>query len=200
MIDCSTTQLSKELPLSAYESEVYHLVQVDRRVTYVKFIDSDDLEIHKSVKSVNKNISYKDKLKLIDLAIQSGIHSRFNIDKNIGKEKFEEMYRLWMINSLNYKIAKEVLTFIENDKLMGVITLMGERDEAYIGIIAVEHTFRGRGIGEILMKSAEKRLSNLGYNSIKVVTQENNIPACRLYEKCGYVVENVEYFYHIWKK
>jgi len=166
----------------------------------VKFIDSDDLEIHKSVKSVNKNISYKDKLKLIDLAIQSGIHSRFNIDKNIGKEKFEEMYRLWMINSLNYKIAKEVLTFIENDKLMGVITLMGERDEAYIGIIAVEHTFRGRGIGEILMKSAEKRLSNLGYNSIKVVTQENNIPACRLYEKCGYVVENVEYFYHIWKK
>ncbi len=50
------------------------------------------------------------------------------------------------------------------------------------------------------MTSAEKWFSNSGYKSIQVVTQGDNIPACKLYESCGYTIESVELFYHIWKK
>ena len=49
----------------------------------------------------------------MDLSVQSGAYSRFNIDTKIGKKKFEKLYHLWMINSTNRKIAKVGL---KNDK------------------------------------------------------------------------------------
>jgi ribosomal protein S18 acetylase RimI-like enzyme len=55
-------------------------------------------------------------------------------------------------------------------------------------------------MGKTLMTSAEKWSSDLGYELIQVVTQGDNYPACRLYESCGYEVDAVEFFYHIWKK
>ena len=138
--------------------------------------------------------------KLIDLSIQSGIYSRFNIDKKIGKEKFQQLYTLWMVNSINLKIAKDVLVYTEMKDLAGFVTLGEKNNQADIGIISVDSTFRKKGIGKILMTSAEKKFSNLGYDSIQVVTQGDNIPACKLYESCGYQVDSLEFFYHIWKK
>lgn len=170
---------------------------MDKKTTYTKSINSD-LIIHKSISSIEQNTSYKDKL--INLSIQRGIYSRFNIDKRIGKDKFEKMYALWMINSKNCKFAKEVLIFTNNNDLAGFVTLGEKNKRTDIVIIAVDHDFRGLGIGKILMSSAEKWFSTLGYNSILVVAQGDNSLACKLYESCGYKVDTVEFFYHIWKK
>jgi dTDP-4-amino-4,6-dideoxy-D-galactose acyltransferase len=186
-----------ELPSHILKSKKLDIVLVDKKTTYTKNIDAN-LKIHNSITSIEQNTHHKDKL--INLAIQSGIYSRFNIDERIGKEKFEEMYRLWMINSLSRKIAKEVLVFIENNELAGFVTLGEKNNRADIGIIAVDYVFRGKGIGKKLMTSAEKWFSNIGYKSIQVVTQGDNNPACRLYESCGYKVDTVEFFYHFWKK
>jgi len=187
---------SKELPTFVFESKKLDIVLVDKKTTYSKSINSD-LEINKSISTIDNKTPEE---KLIDLAIQSGIYSRFNVDKKIGKEKFEEMYGLWMINSINHKIAKEVFIFTENEDIAGFVTLGEKNNRADIGIIAVDNLFRGKGIGKTLMTSAEKWFSNSGYKSIQVVTQGDNIPACKLYESCGYNIESVELFYHIWKK
>ncbi len=187
---------SKKLPEFVFESNKFDIVLVDRKTTYSKSINSD-LEINKSISSIDHKIPEE---KLIDLAIQSGVYSRFNVDKKIGKQKFKEMYRLWMINSVNRKIAKEVFVFTENKNIAGFVTLGEKNNRADIGIIAVDNVFRGKGIGKTLMTSAEKWFSNSGYKSIQVVTQGDNIPACKLYESCGYNVESIELFYHIWKK
>ena len=173
------------------------MILADKKTTYLKKINTG-LSFPESITSIDENTPFKDKL--IDLAIQSGIYSRFNVDERIGKEKFEKMYALWMINSLNRKIAKEVLVFSENNDLSGFVTLGEKNNRADIGIIAVDHISRGKGIGKILMTSAEKWFSDLGYESIQVVTQGDNYPACRLYESCGYEVDTVEFFYHIWRK
>ena len=157
------------------------------------------LSFHNSIKSIDSSLSTTLQEKLIEQAVQSGIYSRFNVDKKIGKEKYEEMYTLWMLNSLNHTIAKEVLVLLEQNDLKGFITLGEKNKRADIGLIAVDHHFRGNGIGRILMESAEKWFSDKGYKTIQVVTQGDNYPACRLYERCGYEVETVEFFYHIWK-
>ena len=196
-IELSYYSTSRELSPYIYEISELDIVLVDKKTTYIKEINPD-LEIDKSITSIDQNTIYKEKL--IDLAIQSGIYSRFNVDKRIGKDKFEEMYALWMINSLNRKIAKEVLVFSKNNDLSGFVTLGEKNNRADIGIIAVDHISRGKGIGKILMTSAEKLFSNLGYKSIQVVTQGDNNPACRLYESCRYKVDTVEFFYHIWRK
>jgi dTDP-4-amino-4,6-dideoxy-D-galactose acyltransferase len=188
---------TKELPSSINTSVNFDIVLVDKKTTYAKKIISG-LSFHESITSVDENTPFKNKL--IDLAIQSGVYSRFNVDERIGKEKFEEMYALWMINSLNRQIAKEVLVVSENNDLSGFVTLGEKNNRADIGIIAVDHISRGKGMGKTLMTSAEKWSSDLGYETIQVVTQGDNFPACRLYESCGYKVDSVEFFYHIWRK
>jgi dTDP-4-amino-4,6-dideoxy-D-galactose acyltransferase len=202
LITQSDTKLSyyssfTELPQAAIEGFKYDVQLVDKKTTYSKRINSD-LTSNKSIFSVDENTVHK--AKLIDLAIQSGVYSRFNVDKKIDNLKFKELYGLWMTNSLSRKIAKEVIVFEEEDLLAGFVTLGEKNNRADIGIIAVDHPFRGRGIGKKLMQSAEKWFSDLGYSTIQVVTQGENTPACMLYEGCGYQPESIEYFYHIWKE
>lgn len=180
----------KELPELIFKSKRLDFILVDRRTTYSKVINSD-LEINKSISTNHDRISVD---KLIELAIQSGINSRFNVDKKIGKEKYEEMHRLWMINSLNHKIAKEVFGLTVNKNIAGFVTLGEKNNRAQIGLIGVDTVFRRKGIGKLLMASAEKWFSNAGFESIRVGKQRNNIPACKLYESCGYKIESVAPF------
>ncbi len=165
----------------AMESHDLEISLVDSKTTFSKDINSE-LQIHSSVSSIGIDDFDKN---IVDLAIQSGIYSRFNADPKIGKEKFEELYTLWIKNSLDRKIASEVFAFKEAGKITGIVTLVEKNGIADIGIISVDHTHRGKGIGKILMQSAESWFGNQGYAAIQVVTQGQNLPACKLYEACG---------------
>lgn len=187
----------EELPPFAFESDKFELTLVDRKTSYFKAINKN-LSIHNSIKSLDSSTPFTDKL--IELALQSGIYSRFNVDKKIGKEKYEELYSTWITKSLNRSFAKEVLVLLEDNELKGFVTLGEKNKRGDIGILAVDYRFRGNGYGRILMESAEKWFADKGYEVMQVVTQGDNVPACKLYERCGYNVETVEFFYHIWKK
>lgn len=174
----------------------YSITLVDKKVTYFKNIVGgydvpDSIEAYKN--------DYPDN-KLIELAIESGIYSRFNIDPQIGRANFEEMYKTWIVNSVNKKIALEVLVSINQNTIAGFVTLGEKNARADIGIIAVDANFRGKGIGKSLMFAAENWFNNNGYQHMQVVTQGDNAAACKLYESCGYSVDKLEYFYHFWLK
>lgn len=170
-------------------------VLADRKLVYAKPL-SIITPTNSPIIAYHDDLNCKDKL--FDLAIQSGIYSRYNTDKLIGQKNFERMYHLWMENSLNKKIASEVLIFIENNQPAGFVTLGEKSGRADIGIIAVDEQFRGKGIGKELMLAAESWFSAQGYNEIQVVTQGDNKPACGLYERMGYKIESETFFYHIW--
>lgn len=189
----STNPLSNEL----HDTDSYSINFVDRKTTYNKVI--------------NKNASFNEAIseyqcdhpaqKLIDLSVESGTYSRFKVDTKIDNSKFEELYSLWIINSVNRQLAKSVLVYYIDEIIAGFVTLGEKNEKADIGIIAVDAQFRGKGIGKSLMLSAERRFAdNTANTEIQVVTQGENIPACKLYESCGYEVNKVEYFYHLWKK
>lgn len=186
----------KQLPQTVQQSKELDYVLVDRKIVYSKPIHSE-LQIDPSILAIAKDTPDN---KLSKLAIQSGEFSRFNKDERIEQRKFEELYELWMKHSLNKTIAKEVLAYHSGSEIAGIVTLGEKNNRADIGIIAVDHSFRGRGIGRSLMQSAEKHFSNMGYTTIQVVTQADNTPACKLYEACGYSVEKSDFFYHIWRK
>lgn len=176
------------------DNNIYKIKMVDEKVTYIKDISSSFL---------NTNISRYEKNypeeKLISLAIESGIYSRFNVDKKIGQKNFENLYTHWIVNSVSKKIADEVLVYKDGNDIVGFVTIGEKNNRADIGIIAVDKSHRGQGIGKVLMLSAENRYVGK-LNAIQVVTQGDNKPACGLYENCGYRVEKKEYIYHLWKK
>lgn len=57
---------------------------------------------------------------------------------------------------------------------------------AYIDDISVEPEYRGEGIGRALMLCAIEWARSRGFSGIMLETQDNNVAACRLYERCGF--------------
>ena len=187
---------NKELHFPKFNIDNFNIKLVDKKTTFIKDIDST-LEFHSMVSTYENSLP---NAKLIDLAIQSGVFSRFNIDDEISDNKFEAMYRIWIENSTKRKIANEVLVFRQDDDIAGFVTLGEKNDRGDIGIIAVDSQYRGQGIGKILMINAEKWFFNNFYKKMQVVTQGSNLAACKFYDRLGYDVESVVYFYHIWNK
>lgn len=69
--------------------------------------------------------------------------------------------------------------------------LTKKRDHSlHIWDLVVDPEFRGKGIGESLMKFAEKRAEKR-HRYVTLAVMEDNVPAMRLYEKLGY--ENLQF-------
>jgi dTDP-4-amino-4,6-dideoxy-D-galactose acyltransferase len=132
------------------------------------------------------------------LALQSGIYSRFKVDPRIPKEIFEKIYKLWIANSAKRIIAKNIFVVKKDRRIVGMATLGEKNNRGDIGLLAVHPDYRGLKIGSALMNAARNWFVQQGYTQSQVVTQHANKPACALYEKCGYVIENIEFFYHFW--
>ena len=53
-------------------------------------------------------------------------------------------------------------------------------------ILAVHPQYQGQGVGRALMDYAETLAREQGALAVRLDTHEGNVPACRLYEACGY--------------
>jgi len=171
---------------------------VDHKTTYV--INFKNVNIPENQPPVPV-VSYESTMPSNDmkaLAIQSGNYSRFAVDPRITKEKFINMYVLWIEMSIKKELAREVLVIFEDNRIVGMITLGEKNERGEIGLFAVQEQYRGKGFGQALVTAAHRWFIEKGYAQGQVVTQKANVSACHLYEKCGYSVEKVETFYHFW--
>jgi len=80
------------------------------------------------------------------LSIQSGKYSRYSVDKNIKRDKFEKLYTIWIKRSIGKEIADEVLVILDNGNIAGMITLGNKNGKGDIGLLAVESRFRGKNM------------------------------------------------------
>lgn len=168
----------------------------DRKVTYLCNL----AHLNKPFETLHAIEEYQAELpdnELIELAYLSGLYSRFRTDKQLSQAQFEKVYRIWITNSVNKQIAEKVLVIRKDDHLAGMITLGEKQGRGDIGLLAVNERYQGMKIGAALVSAAQHYFAQR-YQWSQVVTQENNIPACRLYERCGYYIEKVENFYHFW--
>jgi dTDP-4-amino-4,6-dideoxy-D-galactose acyltransferase len=134
------------------------------------------------------------------LALESGEFSRFNIDVNFKSNEYERLYTEWIEQSINKKIAFEVLVAAnKNETILGFITLNKKSDTlADIGLLAVSAASRGKGIAGKLLQHSFEIVERLGFKSIQVVTQFNNQPAMRLYQNAGFEIKERTFVYHYW--
>jgi len=63
---------------------------------------------------------------------------------------------------------------------------------ACIEELTVDVEFRERGVGRALMNHAIDWVRKQKYPGVMLETQTNNVPACRLYEKCGFVLSGFD--------
>ncbi len=169
--------------LESLKTDYYPDAYLENKVEFAKWIRRKEKAEHfDNIKPVE---SFSDKL--FDLAKISGQHSRFKCDNKL-QPYFNRLYKLWVVNSINKRIASTVLGYYDNDNLVGFITLKLTGVEAKVGLFAVDSEFQGKGIGKKLLISAENWVSKNGGETMVIATQGKNINACYFYKKNGYVL------------
>ncbi|HNP59797.1 MAG TPA: GNAT family N-acetyltransferase [Nitrospirales bacterium] len=135
------------------------------------------------------------------LALIAGGHSRFHDDPCISKEKFAGMYHIWINRSTLHEIA-DVVFIVKNsanmEDCLGMVTGSVKNGIGKVGLMGVQKKVQGQGIGSLLMKTLHEWLISNGIHTSEVVTQKNNIRACKFYERFGYKLESLQHYYHFW--
>lgn len=173
----------------------------DRKITFS--VDSEVL--HKNMPLIAANAQVEEfcaegpTAELEALAIQAGEFSRFRVDPRIPPGRFIELYRQWIRKSVNGELAEKVYVVrSEVGKILGMVTVGEKNGRGDIGLLAVDRLARGRNLGLALVSAAQEWSLKKGLPAAQVVTQVDNVAACRFYEKCGYHIDKVEHIYHFW--
>jgi dTDP-4-amino-4,6-dideoxy-D-galactose acyltransferase len=179
-------------------ARLHHGFLADRKVTFVVDIG----QMPERSASLDWDIKeYADNLpssEMEKLAIQIGKYSRFGIDPRIPEDKLIDMYKRWIRNSVNRQIADAVFVAHQSGKVVGMVTVGKKNERGDIGLMAVDPGVRGGNLGVALVSAAQDWARRKGFRFAQVVTQGENIAACKLYEKCGYHIDKTEFFYHFW--
>lgn len=169
-----------------------NLILADEKVIYTQVINGSYHPIADVVSIFNFDLTEN----LLNLAYESGKYSRYKIDSNLPSEVFDTLYRIWMRDSLNGKIATDVLSFMVDGKPQSILTYKKEGNEIEIGLVAVDESQAGKGVGTKMMQSFFAMLPQ--GTVVEVATQKRNRVACHYYEKNGFSVKSVTNIYHIW--
>jgi dTDP-4-amino-4,6-dideoxy-D-galactose acyltransferase len=125
--------------------------------------------------------------------------SRFYYDGHFPQDTCDRLYKTWIEKSLS-GYAQAVLVRGEAGQPEGFVTCHTSPSEAKgkIGLAGVSEGTRGRGIGQALVQESLHWFAGQGMATVEVVTQGRNIPAQRLYQKCGFATKEVRLWYHHW--
>jgi dTDP-4-amino-4,6-dideoxy-D-galactose acyltransferase len=169
---------------------------VDEKITYsIPIIEENSFPISDNI--VPYDLKYTSE-KLISLALQSGLYSRFKIDPNFLNKEFEKLYLEWIEKSVAKILSNEVLIYKENQDILGFVTLVLHNNTGKIGLIAVDENQRGKAIGKKLIGAALLYFKENKVNQVEVVTQKANNIACKFYESCGFKIKSIVNIYHLW--
>jgi ribosomal protein S18 acetylase RimI-like enzyme len=64
--------------------------------------------------------------------------------------------------------------------------------------VSVAADARGRSLGSALVEHSLRWFGERGMKDVSVVTQGRNAAAQRLYQRCGFITDSVQIWYHRW--
>ena len=168
---------------------------VDRKMVYT-LSECSDVSFDDNVVLWDRNKPVTDAL--LHLALVSGKYSRFKLDNQFPAGGYERLYSRWIEQSVNHSLATEVFCYMTNDVPTGLVTLDIKDDIGAIGLVAIDEHCQHRGVGTAMMRHVISYAQKQSCKKLSVVTQFDNHPACRLYEKVGFKVESMTNVWHWW--
>lgn len=181
-----------------FELSGYNKLYNETQLTFFKTIGNSTSPTDNKIFSALrvKNIEIE---QIYNLAFESGRNSRFKHDKKFTEKEFCELYKCWVDNSLNQKLAEELLIYREQNEIQGFITYSLTGHDASIGLIAVSPHKQGTGLGLKLLEAVEEKIRSKGIKILFVKTQKHNNGACAFYKKNGFGIFEKQIIKHFWK-
>lgn len=132
------------------------------------------------------------------LASRSHRNTRFYSDRGFPTDRADALYAAWIERSFQDP-SQVILVSGPTGQPDGYIAFgISEAGTGAIGLIAVDESHRGHGLGSALVSAALARLAGLGAKQVTVVTQGSNEAAQRLYTKLGFSERDRSIWFHRW--
>lgn len=136
---------------------------------------------------------------LIEIAGNAFQDSRFYMDAHFTTEQATALYREWTRKSCHGYADQVFVSQTPRGGAAGFITCHLDPESAgRIGLLAVQRERRGAGHGRELIEAANRYFVEHHCHRVDVTTQGQNVPAFRLYQKCGFYLHSVHLWYHKW--
>ncbi len=148
------------------------------------------------IEELAPNVSCEGDLHRLSLA--AGAHSRFSVDPRFPRDGFETLYRTWIERSVRHEIADKVFVWRNELGIGGLVTAEIRSGTGRIGLLAVDASLRGRGVGGGLVRAAARWMAEEGATRCEVATQRGNTLACEFYERVGFGMASMRATYHFW--
>jgi dTDP-4-amino-4,6-dideoxy-D-galactose acyltransferase len=143
-------------------------------------------------------VAAQDIVGLAAIARVSHRDSRFYADPQFAPEQCDALYAAWIEQSCA-GYADVVLVAGPVGAPTGYISChRAAPSSGKIGLLAVAAAARGRGLGVQLIRAAQRWFAEHELQDVTVVTQGRNLPAQRLYQRCGFVTRSQQLWYHAW--
>lgn len=200
-IDCLYYLAGSNDPVSVTVAENAGFRFVDMRVTLAaKLVLGQQSHLASPDGFVLRSASLEDVPELQKMAAEIYTHGRFHSDTRFGPAKARALYTQWIRNSCDCDGFADYVFVADSEGVpLGYITCkLGECGTGNIGLIGVDSSAQGRGVGRTLVFAAMDWFSSKGVTQVEVVTQGSNISAQRLYQVCGFTTNRVELWYHLW--
>jgi putative acetyltransferase len=103
--------------------------------------------------------------------------------EQMGKEEFKAIF-----NELASRAQLFIFQFEAEDAGMFKLVPMKHRNShiVYLGGVALDPAFKGRGLGELMLREVVEKVKDQGYKRIELTVATFNGNAISLYEKIGF--------------
>jgi len=125
--------------------------------------------------------------------------SRFYYDGRFARPQCDALYEAWIERSFG-GWADAVLVAEWDGAPAGYISCHLAPGVGSIGLFAVAQEYRRTGLGGQLVAAASEYFCQNGMKKATVVTQGRNVASQRVYQRCGFLTQSVQLWYHCWFK
>jgi len=197
-IDCLYFLADVDDPATVFEAEANEFHLVDIRITLERLIEAIPSANRRAFQGVIRPSKISDVPALRAMAKLSHRDSRFYYDGRFSRSRCDALYTTWIEKSCNGYANIVFVSEIGGVPAGYVSCHLAKQARAQIGLLGVHGNFWGKGIGEGLLNESLRWFAEQGAKRVAVVTQGRNCSAQRLYERCGFVTQSVQLWYHRW--
>jgi dTDP-4-amino-4,6-dideoxy-D-galactose acyltransferase len=142
--------------------------------------------------------SARDVPELAAIARVSHRDSRFYFDPGFEHSRCDDLYATWIERSCE-GYADAVFVAEMDGIVSGYITCrVSNSGEGSIQLLAVHSGARRLGLGRRLVGKSLEYFHERGMTAASVVTQGRNIASQKLYQRCGFRTNNMQFWFHRW--
>lgn len=180
--------------------EMHNYQLQDIRTTFERELNTPMDSLSSDDKVVLRHYQPGD-LEILDATARTAyLHSRFYNDPGFSNAQASQLYETWLYNSCEKGYADAVVIAELGGRAAAYVTchLNQESQTGSIGLVGVTEAARGQKLGLRLVNFALLWFQQQSMKQVTVVTQGRNIAAQRLYQRCGFLTQSIQLWYHKW--